>query len=491
MKRVGLVSGLALLLASCNTSPPAPPPPLAADTGYDPAGTPTIPTVGEAGPGQHFALGKEVSSDWWSLFQSPALDDVVKQAIAGNRNLAAAHASLDAAHEAVAVAAGGLYPQVDFGASAERQRNNFQAFGLTGFPPKEFNSYSLGPTVSYSFSPMGLTTHQVERQKALEEEQNFELKAAYLTLTGSAVTEAVTIGSMDAQIKAVNDMLADDQTNLKLVQDELRAGAGTQLDVETANSQLAADRTLLPTLRQQRSVAQHALAVLVGKSPGNWTVPDFTLDHMNLPSELPVSLPSALVHQRPDILESEAAYHASAASIGIANAQLYPQFTLSAALQQVFTHPDAIVDPISNMWSIGMSMAAPIFHGGSLQAQKRESEDTYQATLATYQQTVLSAVGQVADILDALTHDSEQLAAEQTAFQSASSTVALTRTSYSLGNATLLQVLDAQRLLQQARLGLARAQAQRYLDSAQLFVALGGGWWNQPPAAAASTNTKP
>jgi NodT family efflux transporter outer membrane factor (OMF) lipoprotein len=272
------------------------------------------------------------------------------------------------------------------------------------------------------------------------------------------------------------------------VRDELTAGAGTQLDVETANAQLAADRTLLPPLRQQRSVAQHALSVLVGKSPGNWTAPDFTIEGMNLPSELPVSLPSVLVHQRPDILESEADYHASAAAIGIANAQLYPEFTLSAALQQVFTHPDAIVDPISNMWNIGMSMAAPIFHGGSLQAQKRQSEDTYQATLATYQQTVLSAVGQVADILDALTHDSEQLAAEQTAFQSASSTVALTRTSFTLGNTTLLQVLDAQRQLQQARLGLARAQAQRYLDSAQLFVALGGGWWNQPPAAAGLTN---
>lgn len=483
MKRPILGCGLAVLLSACSSEPPITPPPPAANAGYAPAGVPTIPSVGKAGTDQHFALGKEVSGEWWGLFQSRALDDLLGQAIAGNRNLAAATASLAAAHDAVMVAAGGFYPQVDFGASIERQRNNFQAFGLTAFPPKQFNTYEFGPTVSYSFNPAGLTTHQVERQKALEDAQNFELKGAYLTLTGSAVTEAVTIASVMAQIQAVNDMLSDDRDNLRLVQDEVKAGAGTELDIETANSQLASDRTLLPPLRQQLNVAQHALAVLVGKSPAEWQAPDFTLDQLALPAELPVSLPSALLHQRPDILASEAQFHASAAAIGIANAQLYPQFTISAALQQVFIHPDIAFDPVSNMWNIGMSMAAPLFHGGSLRAQKREAEDTYQASLASYEQTVLSAFGQVADVLDGLGHDAEQLDAEQTAFQSADATVRLTRTSYSLGNATLLQVLDAQRQVQQARLGLARAQAQRYLDSAQLFVALGGGWWNQPPAA--------
>jgi NodT family efflux transporter outer membrane factor (OMF) lipoprotein len=485
------ICGLALLLSACQGEPSSTPPAPAADASYTPGGAPTIPSVGGAGTDQHFALGKEVSGEWWGLFQSPALDDVISQAIAGNRNLAAAHASLAAAHEAVLVAAGGLYPQVDFAASVERQRNNFQAFGLTGFPPKEFNTYTFGPTVSYSFNPMGLTTHQVERQKALEDAQGFELKGAYLTLTGSAVTEAITIASMDAQIKAVNELLADDQQNLKLVHDEVTAGAGTELDIETANSQFASDRTLLPPLHQQMNVAQHALSVLVGKAPGNWQAPNFALEQLALPPELPVSLPSALPHQRPDILDAEAQFHASAASVGIANAQLYPQFTISGALEQVFTHPDIAFEPIANMWNIGMSMAAPIFHGGSLRAQKREAEDTYQATLASYQQTVLSAFGQVADLLDALTHDAEQLSAEQTAYQSADAALRLTRTSYSLGNATLLQVLDVQRQLQQAQLGLVRAQAQRYLDSAQLFVALGGGWWNQPPAAAALGNAAP
>ena len=489
IKSLGLAAGL--IVAGCGSEPTTTPPPPATDAGYAPAGVPTIPSVGKAGPDQHFALGKEVSGEWWGLFQSQPLDSLVTEAVAGNRNIAVAQANLAAAHEAVLVAAGGFYPRVDFGASAERQRNNFEAFGIQLFPPKQFNTYSLGPTVSYSFNPAGPTVHEVERQRALEDFQNHELKAAYLALTGSAVTEAINIASVNAQIKAVNDMLADDQTNLKLVQDLVRAGAGSDLDVQTANSQLATDRTLLPPLRQQRSVAQHALAVLVGKTPANWQAPDFALEQLTLPTELPVSLPSNLVRQRPDILEAEAQFRASAAAVGVANAALYPQFTLTADVMQSFLKPEAIFDPVSNVWAIGANLAAPIFHGGSLRAQKREALDAYDAGVATYEQTVLSAFGQVADLLDALAHDSEQLTAEQTADQSAESTVELTRRSFQLGNTTLLQVLDAQRQLQQARLGLARAQGQRFLDSTQLFVALGGGWWNKPPAATAPTKSAP
>jgi NodT family efflux transporter outer membrane factor (OMF) lipoprotein len=489
MKSLGLAAGL--VLAGCGSEPSTTPPPPAVDAGYAPAGTPTIPSVGKAGPDQHFALGQEVSGEWWGLFNSPALNDVVAQAVTGNRSLVAAQANLAAAREAVNVAAGGLYPQVDFNASVERQRNNFQAFGIQLFPPKEFNTYSLGPTVSYNFNPAGPRRHEVERQQALEDFQNHELKGAYLTLTGSVVTEAITIASLNAQIKAVNDMLADDETNLKLVQDLVRAGAGSDLDVQTANAQLASDRTLLPPLRQQQSVARHALAVLVGKTPASWQPPDFALDQLTLPRELPVSLPSALVRQRPDILEAEAQFRAGAAAVGVADAALYPQFTLTADVLQTFLKPERIFDPLSNVWAVAATMAAPIFHGGSLQAQKREALDAYDAGVATYEQTVLSAFGQVADLLDALAHDSEQLTAEQTAYQSAASTVDLTRKSFQLGNTTLLQALDAQRQLQQARLGLARAEGQRFLDSTQLFVALGGGWWNKPPAAAALTKSAP
>ncbi len=167
--------------------------------------------------------------------------------------------------------------------------------------------------------------------------QEFQLDAAYLALTGNAVTEALTIASLNAQIATVEGIIRDDQTNLDLVQKEVRAGVATQLDIETATSQLAADRTQLPPLRQQVSVAQHALAVLVGRAPGDWVPPDFDLDRITLPEELPLSLPSALVRQRPDILAADARLHAASAAVGVATAQLYPSITLSAASRRCST----------------------------------------------------------------------------------------------------------------------------------------------------------
>jgi NodT family efflux transporter outer membrane factor (OMF) lipoprotein len=475
--------GLVALLAACAPNRDFASPQAPTDTGYEPGGVPVLPAVGNAGSDQHFAPGSDVTGEWWALFHAPALNDVLIQAVAGNRTLVAANASLAGAHEAVAEAASGLYPHVDFGAGAERQRNNYQAVGLTGFPPREYNVYSLGPTASYTFNFGGLVPKQIEQAKAVEDAQAHQLQAAYLTLTGGVVTEAITIASIRAQIKAVNDILADDQSNLKLVQDELNAGSATEIDLDSASSQLAADKTLLPPLRQQLSVARHALGLLAGKTPAGWTAPDFDLDQLTLPGELPVSLPSALVHQRPDILTAEAQLHAASAEVGVATAQLYPSITLSADIMQEFLMPSAIFNAASNMWGVGANLAAPIFHGGQLQAQKRAAEDAYQASLADYEQTVLSSFAQVADLLDALGHDAELVTSQHDADQSATSALDLTRKSYSLGNSTLLEVLDAQRILEQARVGLARAEAQRYLDTAQLFVAMGGGWWNRPDAS--------
>lgn len=480
-----LAAGLAALLAGCAVGPTYKPPAAPKDQGYTKTGVPAIPSVNGAGTNQHFALGAQISGEWWALFHSANLDQVINQAVKGNRTLASATASLAEAHEAVVAAAGGYYPQLDFGAGAERERANYKAVGLTGFPPREFNFYSLGPTVSYSFN-FGATTRRVEQQRAFEAAQNDELQAAYLTLTGSVVTEAVTIASIRAQIAAVEDLMNDDRHNLRLVRDEVKAGAASDLDVQTANSQLASDQTLLPPLRQQLSVAEHALTVLVGRTPADWTPPSFDLAQLRLPSDLPVSVPSALVRQRPDILNAEARLHAASAAVGIATAALYPNITLSADVLQQFLTPRTIFDPASNIWGVGASLTAPIFHGGSLEAAKRGAADAYRAALASYEQTVLDSFGQVADRLDALSHDAQLLAAEQTAFDSAQNALHLTRSSYSLGNATLLQVLDAERIFQQARVGLVRAQAQRYLDTAQLFVAMGGGWWNRPVARTAA-----
>lgn len=246
----------------------------------------------------------------------------------------------------------------------------------------------------------------------------------------------------------------------------------------TAESQLASDRALLPPLLQQASVARHAIAVLVGKESANWSAPDFDFGTLVLPSELPLSLPSDLVRHRPDIQATEAQLHAANAAIGIASAQLYPNITLTASWTAASAGGALFANP-SHLWDIAADLVAPVFNGGTLQAQRNAAVDAYAAQLGTYRQTVLQAFAQVADVLQALANDAALLEAQRKALDVAQSTLDLTQQSYQAGQASFLQIIEAQRLYQQARLGYVRAKAQRYLDTLQLFVALGGA---QPDA---------
>jgi NodT family efflux transporter outer membrane factor (OMF) lipoprotein len=474
---------LAAFLAGCTVGPNFSTPEKPAESAYTPGPAPV--------PGdQHFAMGQKIAGDWWTLYRSPPLDGMLRQAIAGNRSLAASAATLAAAQETLNQAEGGLYPQIDLSASALRQHINGSQFGLAklppGFPPYS-NNFRLGPSVSYAVDVFGLTRRTIEEEGALADAQDFALDAAYLTLTGNTVTQALTIASLRAQIAAVQSIIDDDETNLRLVDSEVRAGVATQLDIETARAQLATDRTLLPPLQQQVDVARHALAVLLGRPAADYTPPDFDLDQIALPSDLPVSLPSELVRQRPDILASEAQLHAASAAIGVATAQLYPQLNLSANIAQYAISADTLFHGANDVWSIGSGLTEPLFHGGALEAQKRRAQDNFNVVLAMYEGTVLQSFAQVADVLQALAHDAELLAEQENALQSAQTSLNLTRRAYSLGSVGILQVLDAQRQLEQARLGQVRARAQRYLDTAQLFVAMGGGWWNWREATAGAS----
>jgi NodT family efflux transporter outer membrane factor (OMF) lipoprotein len=252
------------------------------------------------------------------------------------------------------------------------------------------------------------------------------------------------------------------------------AGSVSRVDIVSANSQLASDTTLLPPLRQELSLARHALAIVLGQPPANVALPDFDLAQLELPRQLPLSLPSELAHRRPDILAAEAQLHAATAAVGIANANLYPHIALTAATGQQATDFGHLFDRASNVWSLAGALVAPLFDGGTLRAQQRAAVDAMHASAANYEQTVLVAFGQVADSLQALDHGAEQLDAQGHAQDAARENVDLTRKSYNEGNVGVLQVLDAERLYQQARLGYVRARAQRYLDTAQLFLALGG-----------------
>jgi NodT family efflux transporter outer membrane factor (OMF) lipoprotein len=260
--------------------------------------------------------------------------------------------------------------------------------------------------------------------------------------------------------------------------------------VRSAESQLATDRTLLPPLRQQLSIARHALALLVGEAPADWTPPDFDLAEFTLPEEVPLSVPSELVRQRPDILAAEAQLHAASATIGIATAQLYPDITLSSSLTQQALTPGTLFTPTAMIWNLAANIAAPVFAGGRLTAQKRAAEAAFEASLSAYEKTVLESFVQVANLMDALEHDREAVEAQRRALETTRGSAQATRQSFLGGEARILQVLDAERLYNQARLGYIRAVAQRLVDTTQLFLAMGGGWWEWRDRDAAQEGAK-
>jgi NodT family efflux transporter outer membrane factor (OMF) lipoprotein len=459
--------------------PPEPPGPAALP---GPPGSPGQPAAGAEGGGaeaaQRIALGQKIPALWWDLFHSPRLDETLTQAITASYSLAAAKATLAAAQELIVEARAGFYPQVALGASGRR--------GNTALGGGASNLFSLGPSVSYSLDAFGGTRRRVEQQTAVAENQRYQLAAAYLTLTGGTVTEAIAIASTRLQIATAEDLIRNDQKNLDLTQREFDAGKVAKTDVLTAAAQLEADRTQLPPLRQQLSVAQHALAVLVGKPTGETAPPDFTIEELTLPPEVPVSLPSELVRQRPDILAAEAQLHADSAAVGVAISAMYPSITLSGSLVQEALSLANLFRSSSRVWSAGGDVNQPLYTGGSLSAQRRAAIDTYNAQLAIYQQTVLQAFGQVADSLSALQHDAELLAVSHRALDIASDSLKLQRSSYAAGKTSALQLISAENTYSEARLSYARAVGQRLTDTAQLFIAVGGGWWNAGDLAASS-----
>jgi len=421
---------------------------------------------------QHIAWGQNIEGAWWSLFRSDAIDDLVAQAVDHNRTLAASMATLAQAQELALARAGSQYPQVNLVAGAGRQQYGKEFLGPIGIAP--FTYFAVGPTVSYTLDYTGGVARGVEQQYALAEVERHQLDAAYLAVTGRAVMQILTIASVHAQIATVETILAQDRDNLRLVQSAFDNGSVAREDIVSAQSQIANDMTLLPPLRQELATARHALAVVLGRAPASALPGDLDLAQITLPLQVPVSLPSELAHRRPDILAAEARLHAATSAVGVAQSNLYPKIQLTASAGQQSLKADQLFDRANNAWSIISGLTAPVFDGGTLRAEKRAAVDAMHASAASYEQTVLEAFAQVADLLEGLDHDAEQLDAQAHARQAAQSSLELARISYQEGDAGLLQVLDAERSFQQARLGYVRATAQRYLDTVQLFLALGG-----------------
>ncbi|VVP92593.1 Outer membrane protein OprM [Pseudomonas fluorescens] len=418
--------------------------------------------LGQGGE-QHIQFGKHITGQWWSAFRSPKLDQVVRRAIDGNLELVAADATIRQASSSVAAAEGALYPQVDFGATAGRARVH------NAKDPAINNFYAIGPRVGFDLDVFGGNKRLVEQQQAFTDLQKRRYDAAYLKLTSDVASQALLVASANAQIQAVEKLLANDRKNLELVRAAHLNGTTTQIDVSLAETRLAQDRTLLPPLAQQRDAARHALSILTGKGPADWIPPSFDLADFTLPANVPVSLPSEMAHARPDVQQAEAELHIASAAVGVATANLYPKVTLSASLAQAASGNGGAA-----LWGFAAGVAGPIFNGGTLKAERQAAVEGYNATLAGYQQTVISSFGQVADTLQAINHDAEEFRAQEDALHAAETSSRLNQQAYAMGENSILQVLEAERAYQQALLGFIRVKTSRYLDTVQLFVALGG-----------------
>jgi NodT family efflux transporter outer membrane factor (OMF) lipoprotein len=473
-----LIAAACLGAGGCEVGPNfrAPPPP--SESSYIAPAAPGPATTGP--PLQSFALGQQMTAEWWTLFHSAALDTLVKQAVAGSWSLQAARARLGQAQEAVAAAASALWPQLSLSASVAHEKLTAASFGLPASAlalPANFTLLQVGPVASYSLDLFGGTRRRIEQAQALAQSQTDELRAVYLTLTGNTVLQAIELAALGAQRQALGDIIDLDRRTLDLVQIANRVGSIPDNDVVSAQTQLAQDQALLPPLDQSQISTAHALAVLLGRAPGEWLPPVMELDALTLPEQVPVSLPSQLVHQRPDILAAEAQLHAASAQVGVATAALYPDISLSAFVTGTSLNGSNLFNPANLAWSVAAGLTQPLFDGHLRRSERREALAAYRASAADYQQTVLEAFQQVADLLQALDHDAKLLVAEKAALDFAAHSVDLQRAAYVGGGSGILGLLDAQRQYHQASLQYVRAQGQRYQDTAQLFVAMGGGWW--------------
>jgi NodT family efflux transporter outer membrane factor (OMF) lipoprotein len=457
----------------------------------------TASSPGAAGLPQRFAPGQDIPAAWWSLFHCEPLDTLIREAFANSPNVAAAQAALRQSRETYIAQAGGtLLPSVDAQLGATREKLNGIAFGEPGLT-EEFNLYNASVNVSYKLDVFGGTRRELEALHAQVDYQQYQLQAAYLAMSANIVTAAVKEASLRAQIDATERIATEEDEQLAVLSKQFDLGGVSRTAVLAQQTLLAQTRATLPPLQQQLDQARHQLAVLAGKLPSDATLPEFRLAMFSLPVTLPVSLPSALVRQRPDILAADAVLHQASAQVGVATAAMYPQITLSASYGAESLTPAQLFRAGSTIWSLGGSLLQPLFHGGQLSAQKRAAEAAYEQADAQYRETVLLAFQNVADSLRALDHDATGLKAQNDAWHAASDSLDLTRGQYRVGGVSYLALLDAQRQYQQTVVSLAQAQASRYADTAALFQALGGGWWNASdapgtagtPAASTAPNT--
>lgn len=433
----------------------------------------TVASLGIHGNQQQF-VSAPVPVEWWKDLRSDKLTHLIDQALQACLTLAAAQATLRQAQEVYAAQAGStLYPRIDANLSGQRQRVNPSALGQTG-DARVFNLYNTSVGVHYQLDLAGGNRRALEALAAHAEYWRYELEGARLTLAANIVTTAITQARLAGQIQSTEAILHVQDEQLHLTRERVRLGQAASDDVLALQTQVEQTRAGLPLLRKQLQQNEHLLAVLTGGTPGAGGLPTFTLEEFTLPSDLPLLLPSELVRRRPDIQAAEALLHAANAEYGVAVAKLYPQLNISASLGSQALSTGALFGGGSAVWSLIEQLTQPLLNPG-LPAEKRASLAAFDAA-ANYQSVVLEALCNVADVLRALDNDAQTLAALATADTAAQGSLESMQRQYALGAASYVQLLTAQQQAEQNRINLIAAQAQRLVDSAALYQALGGGW---------------
>lgn len=444
-----------------------------------PKKTVSIKSAGKAGKAQHFTTAKSMLSEWWRLFHSPELNKLIHRGIAHSPSLASAQATLRAAQETLNAEVGNLmFPAVNAQIGGERQQFSDSSIG-GGDNTTIFNLFNTQVNVSYTLDVFGGSRRQIEAMQAQVDYQRYVLVGTYLTLTSNIATTAITTASLRAQVRATERLIRDQANQLRIIEKQLHLGGASGETVLSQQTLLAKTRALLPPLQKSLAQSEHALAVLIGSFPGEADLPEIDLNKLNLPADLPVSLPSELVRQRPDIQASEALLHQASANVGVATANLLPQITLNANYGWAAVVPNQLFGATSKVWAWGGQLTQPIFRGGALLAQRRAAIASFQAACAQYKQTVLQSFQNVADSLQAIQDDARALRAQKQAEIAAQGSLDLARKQYKVGGVSYLTLLDAQQKYQETLINRIQAQAARYTDTVALFQSLGGGWWNR------------
>ena len=477
--------GAAMLVSSCAVGPnfAAPAVPEASRYTKEPLAPSTSSAPVKDGQAQHFVNGRDLRGDWWTLYHSPGLNAVVGRALEGNPNLQAAITAVRIAKELTYAEQGKFFPSAQANFNPTRQQLAQSVAPTLNNGAQRFDLYTAQVLVSYSLDIWGGERRSIESLQAQEDSQRFMVEAAYITLTTNIVIAAIQEASLRGQIDATNQLIGINSKMLELLRRQFMEGYANRNDVALQEAQLAQTKTTLPPLRKALAQQRNLLAALGGRLPADEPKETFNLATLTLPTELPVSLPSQLVQQRPDVRSAEELLHSASAQIGVATANMLPNITLNAVggYQQPFL--PGLLAPENAFWLIGANATHTLLDGFSLLHQRRAADALYDQAAWNYRSTVVTAFQNVADALRAIQSDADALKAA-TDFERASKTsLDLAQQQMASGNANFLYLLQAQINYENAIIGRIVAQANRLTDTAALYMALGGGWWNRegPP----------